>query len=119
MNLRTHDQFGYLGDESVGLEPVVDTWSIKTDDDVALNIENGDTGLARFTDRFVNPFGVGVDITVFVFDTAVIEVFHGDMAKRAPFGAVDNDRIWVITHAYKYNTAYFTKYSMVSIGQSL
>jgi hypothetical protein len=41
MNLRTHDQFGYLGDECVGLEPVVDTWSIKTDDDVPLNIEIG------------------------------------------------------------------------------
>lgn len=72
-------------------EDGVDFGAVEADDDLAIEIDDEDTGLAGFVHGFLGVGRVGLDIFLDVLDALFVQIFFGGVTKGAPVGAIDRD----------------------------
>jgi len=65
-------------------QDLVNFWFIKTDDDGAVNIYNGNAALAGFSHGFLACFGLLFDVKVSISHAQLIEILLSGVAKGAP-----------------------------------
>ncbi len=80
-----------LGVKLVLFEAVVDGRSVKTNNNIAGNIDDRDTPLTTFGNRFGGKKRIGFDVTLFVFDAQLIKVSFSGVTKGTPGCTVDNN----------------------------
>lgn len=78
----------------MGGELGVDLWAVKANDDVALDVYDGDAALARLGYRFFSKRWVFLDVFFGVGDAVIVQVSHGHVAEGAPAGAVHGDVVF-------------------------
>lgn len=78
-------------------EQLVNLGAVKADNDLAVNIYNGDSHLAGLFNGLLHVFLVFLDVLFGKGYTDFIEVIHGCVTKSAPVGAIYNN-LCVCTH---------------------
>lgn len=63
---------------------------VKTDDNLAVDIEDRNPKLTRLVHGFFAPLRIFLYVAVFVLDAELIEILHGGVAKRTPLSSVHN-----------------------------